>query len=192
MGGSTSPSNPYTLKTYSAECTAGGHASGSAEAKTINGQRQIFLHQEATQVPHFASLNDNTAAGVFNGSSASLSLRIQSPITFQLIGGESLTVVIQYTTKFLPGFLFYGIPNGIHAKTNLPLVKVGTNKWSVPVGGDGGIPRGAKLTSLSFTTDDAPDGTCKTYTTDINDLQVGGQKIGISTETKSCGSGCPD
>lgn len=192
-----SSATQLTLGGYELACPGAGYALSKTEAKTVNRRRQLFLHQEAVST---GGSNDvpiavGTFAYLSQGGSYNLNIFMQNPITFQMIAGEGAVISIYYTYAGRPNqFVSFAPAGGVRISSSSPLIKTGNNTYAIPVGlGPGVIPRGSTLTGFSIGTVSDPKNRCKLYISDINNLQIGGMNVGITTENeKSCGSPCSD
>ncbi|HEY9676946.1 MAG TPA: hypothetical protein V6C76_03005 [Drouetiella sp.] len=161
-------------------------------SENVNNHKQSFIHTEAegssVESPNIA------IAWVLNGASSQdhkfINLALDTPITFQLLNGQSTVVIVTYALSHTsqPVTKIYGHPaNG--SPNQFKFVATGANTFMIPVGSDASqVPKGAIIYNVTFET---PSGqNCTLNTSDLNNVRLGSTTVGITSGSKSCGEGC--
>lgn len=174
----THKSSNLSTGMYQVFCSNGaGYAHIQTITKTIGGFRQMVVNIESASngsgsesaQAYFQVLQTSTGLPV-------LETTLTQPITFQLVGGEACIVSVNN----IP----YVTPNSFFRRPGYKtLTALGHNRYSIPVDAFTQY-----LQSLEFQAAGDPSKPCHRTTADINEININGAFVGITTtKARECG-----
>ncbi|HEY9676948.1 MAG TPA: hypothetical protein V6C76_03015 [Drouetiella sp.] len=181
-------STDYTLGNYTTSCKESGMVMLNTQSQLVNGHKQLFL---TTSVQDSSNGINVAEAFVLRGGNAVLHTRLDNPITFQLVNGQTEVVSIVYSYHDEPDQrINFVTPNSLlKSPIYSSLTSMGNNTYMVPMGlSHGAIPKRSVIVEMIFETQG--QGNCSTQTAQLNNIVFNGTNVGITTGSKQCGAPC--